>query len=366
MSSSEELEVFFQSDYSSMSSVPSVSSATSSDSSGPAHDSGYSSVFGSLPSSNSSESEHERDVIQTAIGEQLEWQGIHLGKGRFGKVIKVKHTTDKRYYAVKLMQCIPEVPQKYQQRELKLLTEQVNSPITHENIVKYFDSWKCEETTPHYLCIRMELCDTSLETLLQGNPYVVDDPQFYQKIFPQILSGLEYLHRIHWVHRDIYPPNILLAIPEYDSQPIHSRVVKIADFGLARQLDQPSLTLSDPPDEVLSVVGNRFYRAPEMEPETDPVSGSPMDPKYDYKVDLYSAGLVLYRLCRYFEGLDAIRNELKSIQKSGLVDKHKLSHNDNFLHRLLDDLLKRNPEERLSASLALARFKVPDPHASIF
>ena len=193
----------------------------------------------------------------------------------------------------------PGKREKYQEHELKSLTEQVKSPITHKNIVKYYDSWKCKETTPHYLCIQMELCDTSLETLLRKQKNVVDDLQFYQKIFPQILRGLEYLHKIHWVHRDIYPLNILLAIPEYDSQSIHSRVVKIADFGLARKLDQRSLTLCDPPVKVLSVVGNKLHRAPEVKPEVDPVSGLPMDPKYDYKVDLYSAGLVLYRLCRY-------------------------------------------------------------------
>ena len=316
-----------------------------------------SSVFDRLPSSPPSESENERDLIQTVIGKNqwknLEWQGIHLGKGSFGKVIKVKHITDKGYYAVKLIKCNAG-NKNYRERELE-----VNSPITHRNIVRYFDSWKCEETTPHYLCIRMELCDTSLEDLLRKQKNVVDDPQFYRKIFPQILSGLEYLHKMHWVHRGIHPPNILLAFPEYDTQPIHSRVAKIADFGLARKLDEPSLTVSDPPDEVLSVVGNKLYRAPEMKPEIDPVSGSPMDPKYDCKVDLYSAGLVLYRLCRCFESPLAIESELQSIQECGFVDKRKLSHNSNFLHQLLDDLLKRNPEERLSASQALARFEVP-------
>ena len=297
-------------------------------------------------------------IVPAAIGLELAWQA-NLGEGSFGKVIQVTHLTDKCDYAVKLMPCVPGKREKYQERELKLLTEQVKSPITHKNIVKYYNSWKCEETKPHYLCIRMELCDSSLETLLQDKPNVVDNPRFYQRIFPQILSGLEYLHKIHWVHRDIYPPNILLAFPECNSLPIHSRVVKIADFGLARKLDQPSLTVSDPPDEVLSVVGNKLYRAPEMKPEIDPVSGSPMDPRYDYKVDLYSAGLVLYRLCRFFESPHAIESELWSIKECGLVDKHKLSHNDEVLHKLLDNLLNRNPEERLSASQALARFEVP-------
>ena len=288
-----------------------------------------------------------------------------LGHGSFGTVVKVKHQTDKCYYAVKLMPCIPgSEREKYQKRELKLLTEQVKSPITHKNIVKYYDSWMSEVVSTPCLCIRMELCDTSLENLLRKEPNVVDDPQFYQMIFRQILSGLEYLHKIHWVHRDIYPPNILLAIPEYDTQPMRSRVVKIADFGLARKLDEDSITVSDPPEEVLSVVGNRLYRAPEMKWEKN------QDLKYDYKVDLYSAGLVLYRLCRRFKGSDLIQSELETIKDSGLVDKHKLSHNDKLLHQLLDNLLKRNPEERFSASQALACFEkrlrpvVPDPQPS--
>ena len=310
------------------------------------------------------------DDTQKALGERkLKWQ-YNLGKGSFGTVVKAKHETDKCDYAVKLMECIPGKREKYQERELKLLTEQVESPRTHKNIVKYYDSWKCKETKPlPYLCIRMELCDTNLETLLQEERNVVDDAQFYPMIFSQILSGLEYLHKIHWVHRDIYPPNILLSIPEYDSQPMRSRVVKIADFGLARMLDEESLAVSDPPEEVLSVVGNKLYRAPEMKCEIDPDSGLGINPKYDYKVDLYSGGLVLYRLCRRFEGSDLIQSELESIKDSGLVDKHKLSHNDKLLHQLLDNLLKRNPEERFSASQALACFDrlrpvVPDPQPS--
>ena len=309
------------------------------------------------------------DDTKKALGKRkLKWQE-NLGRGSFGTVVKAKHKTDKCDYAVKLIP-FSRKREKYQKRELKLLTEQVKSPITHKNVVKYYNSWKCKKTTPPYLCIQMELCDTNLEDLLRKERSVVDNPQFYQMIFSQILSGLKYLHEIHWVHRDIYPPNILLAIPEYHSQPMHSRVVKIADFGLARKLDEDSLTVSDPPEEVLSVVGNRLYRAPEMKCEIDPDSGLEINPKYDYKVDLYSAGLVLYRLCRRFEGSDVIQSELESIKDSGLVDKHKLSHNDRLLHQLLDNLLKRNPDERFSASQALACFEkplqpvAPDPQPS--
>jgi serine/threonine protein kinase len=80
---------------------------------------------------------------------------------------------------------------------------------------------------------------------------------------------------------------------------------------------------------------------------------------YDFKVDLYSAGLVLYRMCRYFVNGFVIKSELERIQHNGSIDKNKLSHQDDILHQLLDGLLKRNPEERLSASQALACFEIP-------
>ena len=318
-----------------------------------------------------SKAECEKVNITTALSieKKLEWEGVYLGEGSFGKVIKVKHQTDECYYAVKLMPCIPGEREKYQKRELKMLTKQVTSPTTHKNIVKYYDSWYCTGVNRPFLCIQMELCDISLETLLRQQKSVVDNPLFYRKIFPQILHGLKYLHDLYWVHRDIYPSNILLAIPKNAGEPIHSRVVKIADFGLARMLDQSSLTVSDPPEEVLSAVGSKLYRAPEMRQKKNPDSSAgsdsgistedtdPIELNYDFKVDLYSAGLVLYRMCRYFESVFVITSELESIQCDGLVDKSKLAHHDEFLDQLLDDLLKQNPVERLSASAALARFE---------
>ncbi|CAB4028277.1 eIF-2-alpha kinase GCN2-like [Paramuricea clavata] len=322
----------------------------------------------SLSWNSAAEAAFENFNITTAIGNNLEWQGTYLGEGAFGKVIKVKHRTDNHYYAVKLMSCIPGIREKYQERELKLLTEQVSSPTTNMNIVKYYDSWKCTVTTLPYLCIQMELCDISLETLLQTQKGVVDDSLFYWNLFPQILRGLEYLHNtISWVHRDIYPPNILLAIPEHVDQPIHLRVVKIADFGLARKLGESSLIVSDPPEEVLSAVGNKLYRAPEMKPKKKPDSDTGTenpDPDnstkliYDFKVDMYSAGLVLYRMCCYFENYKAITSELQRIQDGGFFDKDKLSNQHDILYQLLDGLLKQNPEERLSALHALACFEM--------
>lgn len=84
-----------------------------------------------------------------------------------------------------------------------------------------------------------------------------------------VLRGLAQAHRCGLVHRDVKPENVLVS-PE--------GVVKVADFGLTRAVDEHTVTSA-----VLGTVG---YAAPEL------VGDGPID----QRSDVYSVGIMTYEM----------------------------------------------------------------------
>ena len=84
-----------------------------------------------------------------------------------------------------------------------------------------------------------------------------------------ICSALELCNREQVIHRDIKPENIFVN---------HFGHYKLGDFGIARTLENSTGGLSQK--------GTYNYMAPEVASSAD----------YDHRVDIYSLGMVLYRL----------------------------------------------------------------------
>ena len=99
------------------------------------------------------------------------------------------------------------------------------------------------------------------------------------EIARQALSGLGFLHRHGYVHRDISPENVMVA-RDADSKP----VIKLIDLGIVKHLDDSHHELTGSG----AFLGKIKYSAPEQWSGTDSSPGP--------ATDLYSFGLLLYEL----------------------------------------------------------------------
>ena len=124
----------------------------------------------------------------------------------------------------------------------------------------------------------------SLTNVWQDYRKILEDrysPRFYQHVFSQIPKGLDAIHLIRWVHRDIHPGNILILPP---AAQIRHICIKIADFGSAREIRS-----------IMEAYGSQTVPS-ELSytlPWGAPGEGTG---RYSYKVGIFSAGLVLCQI----------------------------------------------------------------------
>ncbi|GAB5407233.1 MAG: hypothetical protein Aurels2KO_54640 [Aureliella sp.] len=91
-------------------------------------------------------------------------------------------------------------------------------------------------------------------------------------VVADVADGLHFAHSNSVLHRDIKPSNLLLGT---------DGVVRISDFGLARDLSEPGITQTG------EIIGTPFYMAPEqLRSET----------AADCRIDIYALGATLYEL----------------------------------------------------------------------
>lgn len=150
----------------------------------------------------------------------------------------------------------------------------------------------------------------------------------------EVADGLECAHNAGILHHDIKPTNLLLSA---DGR------LQIADFGLARLIEQPGMTLSS------EYLGEATYMAPELL--------SAVANHLDHRADIYSLGVVLYEWITFelpFEG----RSRPLSLTNSLLVDPRQPRQIDQRIPRDLQTIcmkaLREEPDKRYQTAQAFA------------
>lgn len=98
-------------------------------------------------------------------------------------------------------------------REICLLRE-----LRHKNVVRLLDVLHTERK----LTLVFEYCSLDLKRYFEIRGRI--SPAETSNLFYQLLKGLAFCHSKSVLHRDLKPQNLL----------VHEKVLKLADFGLAR------------------------------------------------------------------------------------------------------------------------------------
>ena len=128
-----------------------------------------------------------------------------LGKGGFGRVLKVRSKKNNKIYAMKMLNLniMPHPKIKYSLNESKFLEK-----LSNQYITKYYNSF--EKDNIIYIIIEFMNNGTIRNYI---NSFEALNIQIPEKIIwnflLQSMSGLCYIHSNNIIHRDIKPENIL-------------------------------------------------------------------------------------------------------------------------------------------------------------
>ena len=288
-----------------------------------------------------------------------------IGVGGFGAVYKALNKIDQSLYAIKKIpfSSVEEVNSVRVFKEVKYLAK-----LNHPNIVRYNSTWLeftndisdleleyfasgsssesslsnnrklgfpdfIESSLYPVLFIQMELCKMSLKDYLLDRNYNQDriDKDIVDKIFINILKGVQYIHSQNIIHRDLNPNNVFL---DDDLNP------KIGDFGLAMQSNE--LEESDF-ESSKSGYGTFLYSSPERSLGID-----------SDKCDIYSLGIIYYELLNIYKTAAERSIELMNL-KEGVFNKEfikKYPNETSYIKKLIDE----NYENRLDINEAVDQF----------
>ncbi|WP_162068033.1 AAA domain-containing protein [Burkholderia sp. THE68] len=161
----------------------------------------------------------------------LDQKYLICGERFSGGMAVVYHATgvlDSREHAVK----IPLTAADSELSRLSFLREErALSDLCHANIIRLQDSGSLLNVP--FLVLEW-LGGGDLKSWIQEHG-PANWSEFYEIVGRPLLRALVYAHQRHWAHRDLKPQNILLD---------QAGAPKIADFGIARNTNQPQLGLT--------------------------------------------------------------------------------------------------------------------------
>ncbi len=249
-----------------------------------------------------------------------------VGAGGMGVVLKAHDRSLDRIVAIKVM--APHLASSGSARKRFAREAKAAAAILHPNVIA-IHSVASDDANPYLVMPFVRGASLQKRIDAQG-PLPLKDTL---RIGAQIAAGLAAAHEQGLVHRDIKPANILLE------EGVER--VTITDFGLARAVDDASMTCSG------VIAGTPQYMSPEQ------ARGEPIDARSD----LFSIGSVLYAMCTG-------RSPFRAETTYGVL--HRIANDKptsvcevntdvpDWLGHVIDRLMAKRPDDRFESAAQVA------------
>lgn len=248
----------------------------------------------------------------------------HIASGGKGDIYRAHQISLERVVALKVIS--PDFVDSFKDNPEELESEKerfrrevrIMAGIRHPNVLQVFDYDIAQvgESPIEYLVMEYIPGSTLRDTMpRQGFGTDLNNTiSWLREYYLPVLEGVAAIHDAGIIHRDIKPENILLdgAVP------------KIADFGLARVLQQPGLT------HTFHILGTIFYMPKEQFEDGAAV---------DARADVYALGKVLYEAMT-----GKITNASRVVFKEVGLPHEMLACDDGFF-RKLDAIIREATRE---------------------
>ena len=238
-----------------------------------------------------------------------------LGSGSFGRVFLVSHNETKQLFAQKVIDK-RKLLMSYGKLDIIYNEINIHSKLDHENIIKLYNFNEDNEN----INIIMEYAPNgNLYDLITKEKTGFSEYKAFE-YFIQVVNAVYYLQNNNIIHRDIKPENILIG---------DDNKIKLCDFGWAKELTLENRS---------TFCGTVEY----MDPE---IVGSE---NYDYGVDIWSLGILLYELLYGHSPFKANTNKNVILN----IKSHELNFDDTnktvskSCKDLIQKILNNNPQKR--------------------
>ena len=238
-----------------------------------------------------------------------------LGVGGMGVVYRATDETLNRIVAIKTLKSVKVG------RELTdpfIEEARAMARLSHENVVRVYDVGEIGGR-PYF--VMEHLTGQSLSKRIIQGPI---SHQLGVELFNKVLEGVNAVHKIGLVHRDIKPDNIMLSL---DSRQCH-----LLDFGLADELCVQR-------DVSVRLSGTPGFIAPER------LRGYPAD----YKSDFFSLGCVAFEIFSGKRAFDSgsTQSVIRSMQRFEPKDSD-WGDTPDALRSLINNMMLSSTEERMT------------------